>query len=530
MLRQRQISQQIRVLKSIKLPQRLYTTVKTDVSVKERLLKLKESRDLPPSVYSELLGHNDIVTGKEIEVVEEIIDLARSDSNVTGEHRVQLHNFVLKNLTKYDYSLSTIHQREIKELKGRVDLGSLVEIIKYNPGRVQSSWELFETALKTLEINNPSECQELLATVLEKLVYGDSSEQEDGYKMNDRALARSVFLIKNLDTPPKELVQEVLRQCLETDNYNFINIIGLESLEQIKALEPNTPQFVKLWSIWNPDSISKEEIASNPEVFSKLLLRISESEIPTSNESDPQQLLEQMDGLNKQFPALQVAQIEKETNEGDSAFQKLVNILGESGVLRIPESKYTPLRVSLLKAFGIEKGDQKEALSLYHDFIAFDKESVDTLMSTMVSIFSHAAVKNTDNRQLTIAEALIPQPIPYQTLQSLILGYSAFDLEKSLEIFNDYIQKVSKTVDEDGISIAGLLTESLLLAFLSKRDREFAYLIHDGAITNNIVTSETGKNRLKAIFKRYGEIVGEEDDQKIDQLLKEEVLKAISKL
>lgn len=527
MLRHRQISQQLKVAKSLRLAQRLYSTVKTEVSVKEKLLKLKESKDLPPSAYSELLGHNDIVTGKEIEVVEEIIDLAKSDSNVSGDQRVQLHNFVLKNLTKYDYSLSTIHQREIKELKGNVDLGSLVEIIRYNPGRVQSSWELFETALKTLEINDPSECQELLATVLEKLIYGDSSEQEDGYKMNETALVQSVYLIKNLENPPKQLVNEVLRQSLETESYDLIDIIGLESLEQIRALEPNTPQFVKLWSIWNPATVLKEEIANNPDVFSKLVLRVTESDVPVSNR---QQLSEKIGDLNSKFPNLKITVRENQENEGVPVFQKLMNILGESGVLRNPDSKYTPLRISVLKAFGMKKGDHKEALSLYHDFIAFDKQNVDKLMSTMVSIFSHAAVKGNDKKQLTIAEALIPQPIPYQALQSLILGYSAFDLEKSLEIFNDYIQKVSKTVDEDGISIAGLLTESLILAFLSKRDREFAYLIHDGAITNNIVTSETGKNRLKAIFKRYGEIVGEEGDQKINDLLKEEVLNAISKL
>lgn len=528
MLRQRQLLKQINLISSLRSGTRLYSTTSTEISIKEKLLKLKESKNIPPSAYSELLKHNDIITGQEVEIVEEIIDLAKNDSNVSNESRVQLHNLVLKNLVKYDYSLSTIHQRELAELKGQVDLESMVEIIKHNPGRVKSSWELFETTMNTLE-KDIEEYQELIKTVLSKLAYGDASEQEDGYTMNEKALLRSIFLLKNLRNPPEELVREVLSKALESEDYELIQLIGLSSLEQIESLEPNTSQLVQLWRIWDPAALSAEKIEANVDLLKKLLWRISEDEEPSTVSSTPTSY-EYFKQLNNQFPKLATDGLVEPRRDQNSSFQQLVQILEDSGTLKNPDSKFTPLRVTLLKSIGMNKADYKQALYLYHDFIGLDKDHVDTYMSTMVNVSSYLSLKNNDIQQLQIAEALTPQPIPFTSLQAHILGYSAFDIEKSLEIFNAYIPKVPKEVNEHGVSIASLLTESLLVAYLSKRDREFAYLIHDGAIMNDIVTSETGKNRMKAIFKRYGQILGEEDDAKINELLKNEVLEAIRAL
>ncbi|CAM9012691.1 unnamed protein product [Wickerhamomyces anomalus] len=307
MLRQRQLLRQLPLLRSLNFSQRRYST---ELSVREKLLKLKESKDIPPSVYSNLLNHNDIITGKEVEIVDEIIDLAKNDSNVTNESRVQLHNFVLKNLVKYDYSLSVVHQSELSDLKGVVDLDSMVEIIKYNPGRVKSSWELFETTMSTIERDSSEEYQELLSTVLSKLVHGDASEQEDGYIMNETALLRSVFLLKCLKAPSQDLLEKVLARALETDNYQLIQLIGLQSFEQIKNLEPNTNQFVQLWSIWNPSpsSLSKEEIENNLDLWKKLLWRTSEKKESTSpkDNSSHQESFSYLKQLQEQFPKLQV--------------------------------------------------------------------------------------------------------------------------------------------------------------------------------------------------------------------------------
>lgn len=531
MLRQRQLLRQLSLLRSLKLSQRRYST---ELSVREKLLKLKESKDIPPSVYSNLLNHNDIITGKEVEIVDEIIDLAKNDSNVTNESRVQLHNFVLKNLVKYDYSLSVVHQRELSDLKGVVDLDSMVEIIKYNPGRVKSSWELFETTMSTIERDSSEEYQELLSTVLSKLVHGDASEQEDGYIMNETALLRSVFLLKCLKAPSQDLLEKVLARALETDNYQLIQLIGLQSFEQIKNLEPNTNQFVQLWSIWNPSpsSLSKEEIENNLDLWKKLLWRTSEKKESTSpkDNSSHQESFSYLKQLQEQFPKLQVdLNIPKRTDQ-DSTFQSLVNILEESGIFKNPEPKYTPLRVTLLKSYGMNKDNIKTAFQLYHDFISLDKQNVDLYMTTMATSSFYLAVKDNDSRHLMIGEALIPQPIPYKALQGQILGYSSFDIQKSLDLFNDHIKNVSKKVNELGTSPATSLIESLITSYLSKKDLQFAHLIHDGAIMNNIITTETAKNRMKAIFKKYGEIIGEEDNDKMAVMLKDQVLESLREL
>ncbi|CAM9012703.1 unnamed protein product [Wickerhamomyces anomalus] len=178
----------------------------------------------------------------------------------------------------------------------------------------------------------------------------------------------------------------------------------------------------------------------------------------------------------------------------------------------------------------MSKDGIKTAFQLYHDFISLDKQNVDLYMTTMATSSFYLAVKNNDSRHLMIGEALIPQPIPYKALQAQILGHSSFDIQKSLNLFNDHIKDVSKKVNELGISPATSLIESLITSYLSKKDLQFAHLIHDGAIMNNIITTETAKNRMKAIFKRYGEINGEEDNDKMAVMLKDQVLESLREL
>ncbi|CCH43246.1 hypothetical protein BN7_2793 [Wickerhamomyces ciferrii] len=500
-------------------------------SVREKFLSIKESSNgkIPSNVYSELLNHENIKNGEELEIVDEIINFAKSDSNITSSNKIELHNLILKNLLKFDQSLSMIHQRAIRELNGSVDIDSMVEIIKYNSGRVESSWEIFENYITKIN-PNAIKNEDLLTSVLTKLVYGDSSEIEDGYQINEHKLLKSIAILQNLEQQPKDLKLQLLQKCLEMEKFDLINIIGIDSLELIHELNPNTSQFVKLWSIWNPETFDKSQIDENLDRINKLVMKLSEEQafnFELDNESKTQ-----FESISTKFPSLSIksSTTKSEPQLTNQLFDQLVKILENSKILTNPESRYTPLRLSILKAYGINKLDHKKALYLYHEFISLDKQNVDKIMSTMVIISSYLSISQNDLNQLIIAETLLPQPMTINSLRALILGYSSFDLSKSLEIFNNNIAQSNKTPNDQGVSLAGLLTETLVLANLSQQDREFAYLIHDGAIMNNILETETSKNRIKAIFKRYGEILGEEDDIKIKNLLKQEVLNAIKAL
>jgi len=508
------------------IPSRLFLrkySATTGVSLQDQLSKLKAGNNVPPTTYLQLLQKDELINGQRVEMVDEIIGLAKNNPKVTRDDLIHLHNFVLKTLIQHDTSLSTIHQRELSTLNGEVDIEALVQIIKYNSGRNKSSWEILLEFEKYV-----GESQELLETVITKLLYGDASEQEDGYKVNETGLIRSVFLLKNLQNPSPKLVHDVLAECLESERYDLIQIVGLESLDQIKSLEPNSEQLVKLWDIWNPKSLSEADIDGNIPLLQNLIWKTSGTETNVQEVDDS--LKKNLKELQSQFPKLDATLDIDLKTDFSMIFQKLVELLERSNTLSAPKQIYSPLREALLKAYGMNKLDYKHSLKLYHDFIVLDKANVDSLMSTMMKIALYVGVQNNDPQQLLIAQALVPQPMTVNSLQALILGNSAFDLEKSLELFNSSIKHLSKEINEEGVSAAGLVTESLLISYLSKRDREFAYLIHDGAIMNELVTSETGKDRMKAIFKRYGEIVGEEDDDKINKLLKDEVLKALKEL
>lgn len=101
-----------------------------------------------------------------------------------------------------------------------------------------------------------------------------------------------------------------------------------------------------------------------------------------------------------------------------------------------------------------------------------------------------------------------------------------------MDLYNRYIGEVSKENDPTShISQTLLLTESVVMAHLYNNDREFAYLLNDGVITNKVIEGDTSINRLKLLFKKYGQAISDEKDTETSkEQLKIQLLDAIESL
>lgn len=128
-------------------------------------------------------------------------------------------------------------------------------------------------------------------------------------------------------------------------------------------------------------------------------------------------------------------------------------------------------------------------------------------------MFGYQAFKRGDRTLLRIAETLVdPDELQVKTLAQLILARSKFNCEDSLNLYNDYINQVSKGINETtGRSPTGVLTEALMAANLYNNDREFAHLLYDKAIANGFLKDEAEAAQIKKVFKVYGDSFEDSD-------------------
>jgi hypothetical protein len=467
--------------------------------------------------YNAFLEHPELRTSPE--VVESLFEKVYQDSKLQDHEKAELHNTVLSKLLPYDSSLSSIHLRSLNNLGYQMSADALEQVILHNKGRVDSSWEIFSRWLTSMEGVEKLELQPVLKKVLEKVVHGDPSEQEDGYQMNGESLGRAVWILKNLEQCDNEIHELVLQECLKAGEWSLVNVLGVHTLGDIAQLKPNDEQLLMMWSMLKDHAVSETDVVEYSSTLERLLIILSKMvsyEAPSTNET--------IKSLSNRFPALSV-----ETQAAClSTIEELMNLLTSFLDSSIPCLK---LRQTMLKCQGIYLSNFSKSLELYHQYIVCDKSNVDLYMTTMVQIACYHAVLQDSMMYLTIAESLIPQPIPVKCLQAQILTKSVFKVDDSLGIYNEYIGKVSKENNKSGYSQSGLLCESLILAFLTNEQREFAYVIRDGAIGNGLIAGETAQGRLKPYFRRYGEILGDEDssaDHK--ELFKREILAALESL
>ncbi|SCU79319.1 LAFA_0B02256g1_1 [Lachancea sp. 'fantastica'] len=440
--------------------------------------------------------------------------------------RSLLHNRVIESLTAHDYGVGSVHAKELQKLGGQLSPKSLAEIIKGNPGRVKSSWEIFTDNWKTAK-----DSQEVLGTIFTKLLSFDSADIADGKTdLTLQDVTKSIFLlslIEDVSIIQDDAWEALLRACLATKATTIVPYIlkhykPSETFLLNEDLQLTDYQTCQLFQ-QNPEVLLCENSSMFRDVFTILgqneFVQLTEEELE-ADRSIQHDLQAMRQTSNSSFSISSPAKLATK-DSFDSFLAVVEHSDSESDTVK-------ELYTTAVRSLGIYKNDVNRA-SLFFDKV---KKPHPRLYDEMFLVYTFNGVKGAD--EMLIKEAMAfspnqnPEALPSIISRGLIAGYSVFDLEKSLTVFNDNIKSSNKKPsDNNSVSDAALLTEALVVAFLRNKDRDFAQVILEKAASEQILPSKTAVQLVKRHLTSYGTMLEESD---FDQNLQNMVLDYIKSL
>lgn len=110
--------------------------------------------------------------------------------------------------------------------------------------------------------------------------------------------------------------------------------------------------------------------------------------------------------------------------------------------------------------------------------------------------------KSSNEKMLQYAEAFIKEDFDSKLeskIQSvLIVANAKANIDLSLKIYNSNISTAKREKDKyTDLAESDVLTESLILAFLSRDDADFARVIFDGALGEKLISGPTAAKKNK---------------------------------
>ncbi|CCG21823.1 hypothetical protein CORT_0B01030 [Candida orthopsilosis Co 90-125] len=363
---------------------------------------------------------------------------------------------------------------------GIADENLLRHFININPGRVLSTFELLD------KHQIPKTSHGFKSDVLKKIV-SEYNKNEDN--TIDRILE---YLNKHFENIEEERFKELFATLLHRRDVSqldsFISNVSIDNNVLLKEVFENygdpLAKFVLMRSFerWvkDPDSIK-------PWIYAIIL-----------------------DILN--FRSGQVIPIYEKAGlkmDIDNLNEKVIRYVTESKM--DVKAENLVLRKVLVEVLGISQNNLGEALKVFQKYETFAKYGISNVQIAMVKAISYQAIKQDKEIFKTMAETMIPPDLTIQLLQILIILKSYFNPNDGLALYNDYVNGVSGVV-KDGSSQKGLLTQSIILGFLMKNDREFAFLLFNKAVENGIIVDETEIATTKKLFKIYGDCFVEDEN------------------
>lgn len=449
------------------------------------------------------------------------------ESNVPKSEQILAHNSLIEELTQHEYAVATVHIKELEKIGGNLSLNGFVELVKNNPGRVASSWDIlmnYYPYVKDSEI--------ALLTVLQKVVFFDAIDVKEGKKeLSAEDLTRALFLLSRINDKAT-IENELWQRLTEASVKNKASIILLKLLDYSPlGVDPSTMeeltdyQFLQLCKGSNSDTLRDDKdrlVRLLSLVGTNDTIEMTEQEVEVSKKIEQEiwKVNSKLDAFSLPSDGFQI-----DTSE---LFENVVKIITQSGM----DKQDVGIAKLILRCLGIHKGDTKRALELYHSYLLAHPGHADEVMYEMFLSFIYQSYLTSNRRLLSIAQTLIPQRTSSDNrlniLRALILANSKFSIDEALEIFNENVQELKSENDPATlVSPAGLLSESLILAYLVNKDRDFAHVIFDGAAREKILSGATAIKRVKKIMTTYGDAL-EKDD--FEQIMEQQVLNTLKTL
>ncbi|CCC69865.1 hypothetical protein NCAS_0D02840 [Naumovozyma castellii] len=446
-------------------------------------------------------------------------------SSLPKEQHSVIHNKIIEELTKYDFGIATMHSKQLKKINQPLSINSFIEIIKNNPGRVSSSWELFCKYYAEL----PNIPDSILTTLLEKVITFDAADLEDEKKTMDVSdVAHSLIIldmIASKDSVKPELLEKLALAMLDK-NISYTLPLVLKYVP-ITILMKKVGELTASQYYWVAKSYSFDEYKDDKQLLLRLLKSIGENtNIKLSaDELEANKLLNdllQSEGsLILKEPFAQNIEI-RETILTTNLFNDLMDNIQKENL----DTTEILFAKSILRILGMYRNDVPSFFDFHEIYLSKFPDHLEELMFETFKVLAFQSYRTSNESLLQYAEAFcenIKSPKMVITmLRVLILANAKFDVAKSLDLYNSKIQTLSREKDDvTGMAPSDLVTQSLILAYLSKQDIDFARVIFDGAVGERVITGLPSVTEIKKLMAKYGDAVENGD---VKEIVDEEIL------
>lgn len=418
--------------------------------------------------------------------------LLESTPDVSEELKKNILNSLIEKFTKYNYAVSTLAFKKLLNDKQNLSQGSVSELICHNPGRVNSSWDVYES----LKPEEPHD--KILVAILKKLLYGDKVEIKEGLADVDVEKVIKIFQvyerIGNKDLIDEQSLLKLVTDLMKLDCSALITQMVIPSSIFEKII--NDPENFDLKNVdylhFYEASISNG-VSLSGNALLKSLMPISKLQTSTVLESENLKKVKEKLGVS----ILQLAPLPDVVDEIREQIQEL-------GL-----DDEAPVMIDLMKSAGFYSNDLPTAIKYFQHYQSKVPDGTvqqNDLKTTMSLVFVYSCVSSNDPKNVNVAEALVPQsPLPAaNNLASLVLFHGWFgDSDKAFDIYNQSLDLYLKPLEEF-VSERGMLVQALATVSLLGKEIGLAKLIKDKSLENKLI-DETCEIKLSNLFKEYGD-------------------------
>lgn len=448
----------------------------------------------------------------------------KASNSLSKEQSALIHNKLIEDLSQYDYGIASIHSRKLKNIDQSVTSAALLAMLKNNPGRVSSSWELFVEHMGIYD-ELPDE---ILVTVLNKVVYFDPADIKDGKQALDLSdVVHAVLLlnkIQNSQVVASDIIDKLVSSCIEL-KATFLLPYIIEYKPQInlfiEKLDELTPYQLYLVGKRFPF----EDILSHKQLLYQLVDTLGKNDkilISEEEEVTNQRIDEHLAFIKKQLNTNWNLSVN--SMKSIDTYETFGELLDQIAAVELYKSDLK-LAKQILRIIGVFKNDTKSFMDLYHICVSAHPDNEQELFFEAFLSLTYQGYKTANETALQFAEAYIPattsDAFKAKILCVQILANAKFNVDESLRIYNDNIHLLSKTKDEESnLTSVDVVTESLIIAYLANRDLEFARVIFEGATRGKLLSGATAIKNIKTTLAMYGEAVENSD---VDVLMDDKI-------
>ena len=480
--------------------------------------------------FNDIINHHaTILDSKSNKTEEEYTDLynlslklsklLESTPDVNEEVKKEILNNLIERFTKYNYAISTLAFKKLLNDKTSLSQNSINQLITHNPGRVESSWNLYNS----LKPENQSH-DEILVSTMKKLLFGDPVEVKENLHAVD--LQKLIKIMKLYETiGNKDLIDESLSielvksliklECTAVITQMVIPSSIFEKIISDSSIELNNSDYLYFYeaSINNGVSLSGNSLLKSFMPISKLQLT---SHVESEN-------------LKTLKSTLNIETIEL------APLPDVVDEIREQ-ILELGLDDNPRIMLDLIKSAGFHSNDLQTAINYFQNYqfkIPDGTPEQNDLKSTLSLVCVYDCIYKEDGKMIDVAEALVPQsPLPASNnLSSLILYHGWFgNTDKSFDIYNQALNLFLKP-HEGNESNRGMLIQSLIIVSLLGKEVELSRLIKQKSLEHNSL-DEVYEIKITNIFKEYGDIVEEvkDDEGEFRKSFKKIILRTIMEM